>query len=132
MAFLGGAPNPFRAGAQPSWLIMLPGPPRELMPLAARKRGYVERLENKRYRSTFRQRRIRIGFMAPLNGTPFRSVLAAGIRQAAAVRPGGVLPRRPSASQSALRETQQGALTSLCRPAPRSAQCGSPHGAGRS
>ena len=28
-------PNPFRAGAQPSWLIMLPGPPRELRPMFA-------------------------------------------------------------------------------------------------
>jgi nicotinamide-nucleotide amidase len=26
-------PNPFRAGGQPSWLIMLPGPPRELRPM---------------------------------------------------------------------------------------------------
>ena len=50
------------------------------------KRGYVERLDNKKYRSTYRQRRIRIGYMAPLTGTPFRAVLAAGIRQAAAVR----------------------------------------------
>ena len=28
-------PNPFRAGGQPSWLIMLPGPPRELRPMFA-------------------------------------------------------------------------------------------------
>ncbi len=27
--------NPFRAGEQPSWLIMLPGPPRELRPMFA-------------------------------------------------------------------------------------------------
>jgi nicotinamide-nucleotide amidase len=26
-------PNPFRAGGRPSWLIMLPGPPRELRPM---------------------------------------------------------------------------------------------------
>src|ERR1035437_6297029 len=26
-------PTPFRAGGQPSWLIMLPGPPRELRPM---------------------------------------------------------------------------------------------------
>src|ERR1035437_6138552 len=26
-------PNPFRAGGQPTWLIMLPGPPRELRPM---------------------------------------------------------------------------------------------------
>lgn len=26
-------PNPFRPGGQPSWLIMLPGPPRELRPM---------------------------------------------------------------------------------------------------
>lgn len=26
-------PNPFRAGGQPSWLAMLPGPPRELQPM---------------------------------------------------------------------------------------------------
>ncbi|HYG36119.1 MAG TPA: competence/damage-inducible protein A [Clostridia bacterium] len=28
-------PNPFRSGGQPSWLIMLPGPPRELRPMFA-------------------------------------------------------------------------------------------------
>ena len=27
------SPNPFRAGGKPSWLIMLPGPPRELRPM---------------------------------------------------------------------------------------------------
>ncbi len=27
------APNPFRAGGRPSWLVMLPGPPRELRPM---------------------------------------------------------------------------------------------------
>ena len=27
------APNPFRAGGQPSWLVLLPGPPRELRPM---------------------------------------------------------------------------------------------------
>src|SRR5208283_3229756 len=27
------APNPFRPGNQPSWLVMLPGPPRELRPM---------------------------------------------------------------------------------------------------
>ena len=26
-------PNPFRAGGKPSWLVMLPGPPRELRPM---------------------------------------------------------------------------------------------------
>src|ERR1035437_7722186 len=29
------APNPFRADGKPSWLIMLPGPPRELRPMFA-------------------------------------------------------------------------------------------------
>jgi len=28
-------PNPFRAGGRPSWLILLPGPPRELRPMFA-------------------------------------------------------------------------------------------------
>src|SRR5439155_13756362 len=28
-------PNPFRANGQPTWLIMLPGPPRELRPMFA-------------------------------------------------------------------------------------------------
>jgi nicotinamide-nucleotide amidase len=28
-------PNPFRSGGKPSWLIMLPGPPRELRPMFA-------------------------------------------------------------------------------------------------
>ncbi len=50
------------------------------------KRGYVERLQSKKYRSTYRQRRIRIGYAAPLSGTPFRCDLAAGIRKAAADR----------------------------------------------
>jgi len=30
---LGVAPNPFRPGGGPSWLVMLPGPPRELRPM---------------------------------------------------------------------------------------------------
>ncbi len=31
--FIEVSPNPFRAGGKPSWLVMLPGPPRELRPM---------------------------------------------------------------------------------------------------
>lgn len=47
-------------------------------------RGYLQRLENKRYRSTTRRRRILLGYEAPLTGTPFRADLAASIQAAAA------------------------------------------------
>lgn len=50
------------------------------------KRGYVERLPNKRYRSAYRQRRIRLGYAAPLSGTAFRSDLAASVQRAAKTR----------------------------------------------
>jgi ribose transport system substrate-binding protein len=48
------------------------------------RRGYVERLENKKYRSTSRRRRIQIGYCAPLAGSPFRVDVAASLRDAAA------------------------------------------------
>ena len=49
------------------------------------RRGYVERLENKRYRSTSRRRRVQIGYCAPLAGSPFRVDVAASLRDAAAL-----------------------------------------------
>jgi len=48
------------------------------------RRGYVERLETKKYRCTSRRRHIQIGFCAPLTGSPFRVDIAASIRAAAA------------------------------------------------
>ncbi|RPI27688.1 MAG: hypothetical protein EHM61_07645 [Acidobacteria bacterium] len=47
-------------------------------------RGYVRRLEDKRYRATFGRRRVLVGYAAPLTGTPFRAELAASIERAAA------------------------------------------------
>jgi len=47
-------------------------------------RGYVARLENKRYRLTSRRRRIRLGYMAPFTGTAYRGELLDGLRRAAA------------------------------------------------
>jgi ribose transport system substrate-binding protein len=47
------------------------------------RRGYVERLENKKYRSSSRRRRIQIGYCAPLAGSPFRVDVAASLRSAA-------------------------------------------------
>ncbi len=46
-------------------------------------RGYVARLENKRYRATSRSRRVRLGYIAPLSGTLFRKELLGGLRRAA-------------------------------------------------
>ncbi len=48
------------------------------------RRGYIERLDNKKYRCTYRRRRILLGYAAPLTGTSFRCDVAASIRQAAA------------------------------------------------
>jgi ribose transport system substrate-binding protein len=45
--------------------------------------GYIERLPDKRYRGVTRRRRIRIGYSAPLAGTPFRRDVTEGIRRAA-------------------------------------------------
>lgn len=47
------------------------------------RRGYVQRLENKKYRSVSRRRRLQIGYCAPLTGTPFRTDVAASLRRAA-------------------------------------------------
>jgi ribose transport system substrate-binding protein len=47
------------------------------------RRGYVERLDNKKYRSTMRHRRVQIGYCGPLAGNPFRHDLAASLRAAA-------------------------------------------------
>ncbi len=47
------------------------------------RRGYVMRLENKKYRATSRRRRILIGYSAPLAGTQFRVDLAESLRKAA-------------------------------------------------
>jgi ribose transport system substrate-binding protein len=46
-------------------------------------RGYVNRLENKKYCSSWRRRRIQIGYCAPLAGSPFRVDIAASLRAAA-------------------------------------------------
>jgi len=51
-------------------------------------RGYVERLENKKYRPTTRRRRVMIGYCAPLTGTSFRVDLVDSIHRAA--EPAGV------------------------------------------
>ncbi len=45
--------------------------------------GYVERLDNKKYRFSARRRRLRIGYCAPLEGSRFREDLAASVRNAA-------------------------------------------------
>jgi ribose transport system substrate-binding protein len=42
----------------------------------------VVRLENKRYRSAFQRRRVRLGYVAPLSGTLFREELLGGLRRA--------------------------------------------------
>jgi ribose transport system substrate-binding protein len=47
-------------------------------------RGYVQRQDNKKYRSTTRRRRILLGYAAPLSGTWFRTELAASLQAAAA------------------------------------------------
>ncbi len=46
-------------------------------------RGYIERLENKRYRAMARRRRPRLGYCAPLGGSPFRVDVAASLKTAA-------------------------------------------------
>jgi len=46
--------------------------------------GYIERLHDKRYRANFRRRRPRLGYSAPLSGTPFRRDVTSGIEKAAA------------------------------------------------
>jgi ribose transport system substrate-binding protein len=45
-------------------------------------RGYVERLSDKKYRATARRRRARVGYCAPLSGSPFRVDVAASVRSA--------------------------------------------------
>ncbi len=47
------------------------------------RRGYAQRQENKRYRSTWRRRPILLGYCAPLGGNPYREDVAASLREAA-------------------------------------------------
>ncbi len=47
------------------------------------RRGYVQRQENKKYRSTWRRRPVLLGYCGPLTGNPFREDLAASLRAAA-------------------------------------------------
>jgi ribose transport system substrate-binding protein len=46
--------------------------------------GYIERLKDKRYHVIFRRRRIRLGYSAPLSGSPFRRDVTLSIQRAAA------------------------------------------------
>lgn len=46
-------------------------------------RGYVQRLDDKRYRATKRRRRVLLGYSAPLSGNTFREDVVASLRQAA-------------------------------------------------
>jgi ribose transport system substrate-binding protein len=45
--------------------------------------GYIERLNDKRYRANLRRRRIRLGYLAPLSGNPFRRDVTLSIQSAA-------------------------------------------------
>lgn len=47
-------------------------------------RGYVERLDDKRYRAKNRKRMPRVSYMAPLAGNSFRVEVTASVKQAAA------------------------------------------------
>ncbi|CAN5632371.1 sugar ABC transporter substrate-binding protein [soil metagenome] len=47
-------------------------------------RGYLERLEDKRYRAKIRRRRPRVAYIAPLAGNSFRVEVTAGVERAAA------------------------------------------------
>jgi len=46
-------------------------------------RGYIERLDDKRYRSKLRKRMPRVVYIAPLSGNSFRDEVTAGIQRAA-------------------------------------------------
>jgi ribose transport system substrate-binding protein len=46
-------------------------------------RGYVQRLENKKYSFALRRRRFLVGYCAPLAGSSFRTLLATNIQRAA-------------------------------------------------
>src|ERR1700722_4437848 len=45
--------------------------------------GYIERLNDKRYRANLGRRRIRLGYLAPLSGNPFRRDVTLSIQRAA-------------------------------------------------
>src|SRR5688500_5058944 len=46
-------------------------------------RGYIQRLDNKKYSFAMRRRRFLIGYCAPLSGSSFRTLLATNIQRAA-------------------------------------------------
>lgn len=104
-------PNPFRPGGQPSWLVMLPGPPRELrpmftdtvtpllqraLPLAS---GFVCR--------TLRTTGIGESVVEEKIGGPLQRWVEAGLNLGYCARPGQVDVRLAAHGGDALRHVQE-------------------------
>jgi nicotinamide-nucleotide amidase len=104
-------PNPFRPGGQPSWLVMLPGPPRELrpiftdtvapllqraLPLAS---GFVCR--------TLRTTGIGESVVEEKIGGPLQRWVEAGLDLGYCARPGQVDVRLAARRSDALRHVQE-------------------------
>lgn len=107
------SPNSFRANGQPSWLIMLPGPPRELHPMF--KDAVVPLLQRELPPQIFVCRTVRtagIGesALAEQIEAPLQPLVAAGLELGYCARPGQVdvrLASRKPDSERIVNEAQQ-------------------------
>ncbi len=87
-------PNPFRAGGKPSWLIMLPGPPRELRPMFADSVAPLLRralpLAGRFVCRTLRTTGIGESVVQEMIGGPLEALVGAGLDLGYCARPGQV------------------------------------------
>jgi nicotinamide-nucleotide amidase len=107
------APNNFRADGKPSWLIMLPGPPRELRPMFAD--TVVPLLQRELPKQIFVCRTIRTAglgesALAEVIDAPLQPLIAAGLELGYCARPGQVdvrLASRVANAESVVSAAQQ-------------------------
>lgn len=87
------SPNPFRSSGRPGWLVLLPGPPRELQPMfAAHVAPLLERELPERFFvcRTLRTAGVGESALAELIDAPLRPLAAAGLELGYCARPGQV------------------------------------------
>jgi nicotinamide-nucleotide amidase len=104
-------PNPFRAGNRPSWLIMLPGPPRELRPMftdtVAPLLSRVLPLASEFVCRTLRTTGIGESVVEEKIDGPMKRLVAAGLDLGYCARPGQVDVRLAARGGSAAQQVRE-------------------------
>ena len=107
-------PNPFRANSKSSWLIMLPGPPRELRPMftdsVTRLLRRVLPIESAFVCRTLRTTSIGESVVEEKINDPLQSLVNAGLELGYCARPGAVdvrLAAHGADADAAVREAEQ-------------------------